>query len=251
MRQDLTLDGWRLRLVGQGHRITEPWQPTPTGVTLWPDPDTIVTVAVEEDVTLKKEYRQRFFVCDPGPEQVFRVTGCPEPHRGRWLELVSRQPPSYWRDFLAGPGSWVLSRLARVRAVVYWAEAGLSWDGLDNATHRDWGVDVPSEAVAFFAAPGEPDTHRPRLVPVQDRRFADVVAACFLLASVGLRDCYLADEGGAEVYLAHHHDKVVLSVPAAGTRAELVQELASASWLFTDLSGYSSSFDEDCADGEE
>lgn len=245
MRQDLTLSGWRARLMSQGHLVTDPRQPTPTGFTLWPDPDTIVTVAVEPDPTLRRKYRQRFFACEPEPEQVFRVTGCPEPHRGCWLELVSRQPPGCWRDFLAGPGSWTLSRLARYRAVVFWTEAGLEWDDLDNTTYREWGMAVPLGAAPFFAAPEGAASHSPRLVPVSDWRFADTVAACFLVASVGWHDCYLADEEGTEVYLAHHHEKVVVSVPAAGTRVELVRELAGASWLFTDVSGYASSTDRD------
>jgi hypothetical protein len=131
---------------------------------------------VEPDVVLYPEYRQRFFLCEPEPERVFRVC----PHRTRWPKLVSRQPPGYWQD-----------------------------------------------------------------LPVQDSRFADAVAACVLFASVGMHDCYLADADAAEVYLAHHHDKVVVSIPDAAARGGLLRELEDAAWLFTDVSGYGSSLDEE------
>jgi hypothetical protein len=57
---------------------------------------------------------------------------------------------------------------------------------------------------------------------------------------------------GTEVYLAHHHDKVVVSVPDGREREELVQRLARESWLFTDVSGYGSTMDgEDDAEDED
>src|SRR5947208_3242547 len=141
----LAYDVWRTRLERQGHRVSEPDWEAATGFTLWPDRDSIVTVAVEPDATMYPEYRERFYRCEPAADWVFCVIGCPKQHKSRWLELVSRQPPGYWHDFLAGPGSWVLSRLARFREVVVWANRGLSWDGLDNPTHRDWGMEVPAE----------------------------------------------------------------------------------------------------------
>jgi hypothetical protein len=251
MTVGLTLDSWRSRLEGRGHRVTEPARETVTGFTLWPDPGVIVTVAVEPDPTLRPQYRQQFFVLEPEPEQVFRVLGCPRPHRTRWLELVSLQAPGYWQECLAGPGSWLLSRLSRFRQVVVWADRGLPWDVLDCPTHRGWGMAVPAEAAPLFAATAGVEASQPRLLCVEEGRFADAVAACMLFASVGMRDCYLADEAGAEVYLAHHHDKVVVSVPDAGARSGLLRDLDEAPWLFSDVSGYGASpDDEDDQDGE-
>ena len=57
--------------------------------------------------------------------------------------------------------------------------------------------------------------------------------------------CYLADAEGAEVYLAHHHDKVVVSIPDVATRQPLLQELTDAAWLFEDASGYASTIDDE------
>lgn len=245
MDDGLTLDAWGERLKRHGHSLYEPTGGNVTGFTLWPAADAIITVAVGSDETLEPQYRQRFFLCDPEPEQVFRVLGCPEPHRTRWLELVSRQPPGYWQDFLAGPGSWLLCRLARFGQVVAWSDRGLPWTSLDAANHRVWGMQVPSRAAPLFAPSDGPDASRPRLLHVGDGRFADALAACVLFASVGMRDCCLADEAGTEVYLAHHHDKVVVSIPAFPDREALLRELKEASWLFRDVSGYESSMDDE------
>jgi hypothetical protein len=244
MAEGLTLAAWRTRLEARGHHITEPTWPTVMGFTLYPDADTVITVGVEPDATLYRQYRQRFFVVEPEPEQVFRVTGCPELPRGRWLDLVACQPPGCWQDFLAGPGSWLLSRLSRFGRIVAWSDRGLPWDELDCPDYRTWGLEVPARATDFFASSDGPEASRPRLLSVEDERFADAVAACVLFALPCLRDCYLADEEASEVYLVHHHEKVVVSIPDAGARERLLRELREAAWLFRDVSGYGSSIDE-------
>src|ERR1700722_2486694 len=91
MSESPTLHGWRALLERQGHRVVEPDLETVTGFSLSPAADTRVTVAVDPDGLLYPQFRQRFFLCEPEPEQVFRVLGCPEPYRTRWLELVLQQ----------------------------------------------------------------------------------------------------------------------------------------------------------------
>jgi hypothetical protein len=209
MTDELTLAAWLERLKERGYPVHEPdWGTMPR-----------IVVCPHEDIGVT-------------PEQVFRMTGCPEPHRSRWLWLVSRQPPGYYQDFMAGPGSWLLSRLARSRRVVAWSDRGLPWDGLDAPLHREWGMDVPSEAAPFFAPTAGPESTGPRLLSVEDGFFADAVAACILFASVGLRDCYLADTDGTEVYLAHHHDQVEVFVPDAGKAERLLGEMEGMGRLF-------------------
>jgi hypothetical protein len=75
MDEGLTRDAWRDRLTRQGHCVTESTGETATGFTLWPDADTIITVAIEPDATLMQQYRERFFLCEAEPEQVFRLLG--------------------------------------------------------------------------------------------------------------------------------------------------------------------------------
>jgi hypothetical protein len=231
----LTLDVWKARLEHQGQRFIKPEWETVTGFTLWPDASTVlITVTVDVDQPQYPHGRERFFLCVTEPEKVFRGVSCPKLHQERWRELVSRQPPGYWQDFLAGPGSWLLARLARFQRVVAWADRGLPWDGLDSLEYRQWGMVIPTAAAPFFAATAGPEATRPRLVPVSDGRFPDVVAACLLFSSVGLRDCYLADEAGTEVYQVQHHDKVVVSIPNVESRDQLLRRLEDAPWLFTD-----------------
>jgi hypothetical protein len=52
-----------------------------------------------------------------------------------------------------------------------------------------------------------------------------------------MQDCYLADTGAAEVYLAHHHDQIVVSIPEVSARENLLKQLQDAAWLFADVSG--------------
>jgi hypothetical protein len=239
MSEELTLDAWRSRLDAQGHHVA-PGRESAGTFTLWPGADTIVTVAVEPDGTLRRRFRERFFLCESDPERVFRFTGCPEPHRTRWLRLVDRQPLGYWRDFLAGPGAWTLSRLLRFPEMVVWAERGLRWADLEHPHYREWGLEVPAEVASSFAAAGEADPFRPRVLQSGDELFADAVGACFLFALDDLRDCYFADREGTEVYLAHHHDKVVVSIPTPEARRELLEGIEETAWLFTDVSGFAS-----------
>jgi hypothetical protein len=245
MSEALTLAAWRARLERAGQPVKDPERETLTGFRLWPGPEVVITVGVEPDGTLYPQYRQRFFVCELEPEWIFRVIGCPEPLRLRWLELVSRQPAGYWQDFLVGPGAWLLSRLSRFDEVVAWADYGLAWDALDCPTHRGWRMEVPAEAAPFFPPTQGPGACNPCVIPVDGSHFPDAVAACLLFASVGLHDCYLADATGAQVYLAHHHDEIFVSIPEAGEREALLTELRAASWVFNDVSGYASTMDDE------
>jgi hypothetical protein len=240
----MNLDSWKAILLARGHRLSEESDYWP-GLCVSPDPDTYITVALEQDPTLKRQYRQRYFVCEPEPERVFRVTGCPEPFGAMWLEMLSRQPPCEMQEFLAGPGSWTLSRLVRFQRLVVWARSGLVWESIDNSTIRDWGLYVPVGAASLLADPPNGDRYSPRVFGRKDNHFVAAVAACFLFPTLGWADCYLADEAGTEVYLAHHHNKVVASVPIAAARRELLDELESATWLFTDESGYNSPMDDE------
>jgi hypothetical protein len=202
MLLQLTLDIWHERLMARGHRVGQAgWDSVPR-IEVWAHDEAAVT-----------------------PEQVFSATGCPEPHRSRWTELTSRQPLSYWRDFMAGPGSWLLSCLARSQLIVAWSDSGLDWDFLSCLTHRSWGMEAPAEAAPFFAVAAGPLAYQPRILPVEDDHFADAVAACVLFASVGLHDCFLADIGAEQVYLAHHHDQVEVFVPDAAIKERFLGQL--------------------------
>jgi len=107
--------------------------------------------------------------------------------------------------------------------------------------HHGWGMQVPSRAVSLFPACPGSDASQPCLLTVDDDRFADAVAACVLFASVGHRDCYLADMEATEVYDIDDDDTTFVSIRAMSGRETLLQELRRASSVFREVSGYRSS----------
>jgi hypothetical protein len=246
MYKVLALDAWRSRLKSRGHQIIAPEWVSATSLILDVPADMVITVAVQADISVGPAYRNRYFVCEPEPEHVFRQIECPQPHRGRWLELISQQPDSYWRDFMAGPGSWTLARLVRFDQVVIWPEdRGADWGGIDAPAHRHWGMQIPSKAAPYFPPADSPESDVPRVINAESAQFADVVAACFLLSNVGLRDCYLADASGHEVYLINNDEFVFVSIPDLTRRTELLQDLDRAQWPIKNVSGFLGSMEEE------
>jgi hypothetical protein len=157
------------------------------------------------------------------------------------------QPLGYWRDFMAGPGSWTLSRLVHFRHVVACGESGMAWEWLNNPLYSSLRLVVPEDAASLLSGP--PDSLR--TLSTDNSRFADAVATCLMLASIALAECYLADQEGSEVYLLHHHDMVVASVPVFQTREEMVRELNEATDVFTDASGSGYPIDDEEDDAAE
>jgi hypothetical protein len=64
MIEPLTLAALKARLEQRGHAVFEPEQ-TVSGFNVWPDADTVITVAVEPDGTLYPQYTERFFLGRP------------------------------------------------------------------------------------------------------------------------------------------------------------------------------------------
>jgi hypothetical protein len=225
MSEELTITDWRTRLERKGHRILDTsleWPadsilnvdpaslPRRIGWELLPGPETIVTVANEDDGDPST------FECKPDARLCFRLFECPEGYRSHWLELVDQQPPGgYWQDFLAGPGAWLLCRLARFNKIVVWADTDL-WDG----GYQEWGIHVLNPTRPFSTTS---NSSQPYVVGTDEERFVDVVAAWLSNASNGAKECYMANLEATEAYLAHHHDKIVASIPDAETRRALLK----------------------------
>ena len=242
MANAIGIDSWKTLLKAQGHALRVD---SPTAIALDLDPEKIITVALEAHVMMYPEWRQRYFIC-PDPEQVLPSLSCAEPHRLRWNELISQQTMSYWRDFLAGPGSWLLTRLAQFEQVVFWSDRAWTWPGVYDASHRPSGMQVPEKGSAFFSDLSQ--TRQPfgpcqRTVHRQD--FADILAACFLLVNYGGRDCYIADSRARDVYLVNKDEMVIISIPETARRQQLLQELQQAGSPFKNVSGFLGSVDDD------
>jgi hypothetical protein len=228
MRDLLSFDILRQRLVSEGHQV-QCDATVPAGFTVFPTPDMLITVASYPDFPFGEEF---WVVPDPDPDLLFRQLSCPESHRSRWLRLVSRQPPSFWRDFLGGPGTWVLGRLARLSEIVFWADQELDWRKIDNPLHRSWGMQVPSAAAGFFAPAWNNSHQGPQVISVEEDSFPDVLAACFLFANVSTPNSYLADARATEVYVLNNDERVFGSVPDDRLRGDLLQELRNNPCFF-------------------
>jgi hypothetical protein len=232
MSEVLTIDTWQSRLKLQGHSVIDPEHKPPVGFTLdWQSIECVVVGIDEDEGDASYPDERRWLLVKPNVDEILRVLPCSEFQGTRWRGLVSRQPSGYWQDFMAGPGSCLLSRLARFDEVVVrpdqrspWHTA-LAWDQLNHITHRLWGMEAPPEAAAFFSETTRPCAYNPRIMCTADALFPDLLAACLLFASVALVDCVLADIAGKEVYLANHHDEIVVSIPEVEARANFLRQL--------------------------
>jgi hypothetical protein len=218
MAPPLTLADWRATLATHGHRIEGPDDGL-TWFRISPDVDEIVTVAVATDLTRRRPYRQRYFLCNcEGPVQILRAMRCPKPAADRWLSRLPLTSAGDTRDFLSGPGAWLLSRLARFPQMVAWASS--------------------ERAAATLGATAGFPAGIPHVFDTADERFPDAVSIWLRQASRSWLDCCLASGDGSEVYLAHPHDKIVVSLPDVDAWEALLAELDGAPHLFADASGY-------------
>jgi hypothetical protein len=240
MTKAIRFDSWEALLKSQGHDLRIEF-PAPAAVRL--DPDRIITVTLEACVAVFPRFRQRYFIC-PDPEQVLPSLSCPEPHRLRWNELISQQTMSYWRDFLSGPGSWLLTRLARFEHVVFWSDRGWTWPGVDDASYRPSGMQVPENGAAFFSSLSQTPLG-PRQSAVRRNDFPDILAACILLVNYSGQDCWVADTEAREVYLVNNDEMVIVSIPERARREQLLRELDQPRSPLKNVSGFAGSVDDD------
>ncbi len=181
------------------------------------------------------------FECVPEAEKVFQVVSCPEPVKIRWLEIVKElapRPEADYYEYLAGPGSWLLTRLVCFQEIVLWSSRGLGPYSIDDPNKNGWGVKFSPEAAPFFPNDNGLNSLCPRRFSVLDVNFPDVVAACFPLAFDSHQGCFLSDIGGTEVYWVHSDEVIAVSIPDPKSRIKLIQELEQAPWPFHNVSGF-------------
>lgn len=238
----LTATELRRRLASQGHLVRMLGEPT-GGLDPRATPDTIVTVALDADPTLKEAYRERYFVYVRDGDDPFIAK------RGSAMEV----PESFARiaaesassDFVAGPVHWLLMRLRRFPRVLLWPDLEYRPPDGDGLVHRGVLDELPELRARLdrVARPAEPvGALILDLASEED-------AACLLEVAVRVgwsnENFYVSDESTSEVYELHHHEKLVAIVPEQHTRRLLLEELAELSDLFEDWSGYGSELDED------
>jgi hypothetical protein len=232
----------RQHLCSKGHNFSETAREA-DNVDVSPPPDIGITVAVEPDAILYPEYRNRYFA--------FRAECTDEPLLpcDRYFPLpeafklaAKRDPPA--GDLMAGPVRWLIHRLVRFPRILLW----------------------PMSSSLIYTADGwlpEVFGRVPRLRPLHPKAclYGEAAGAIILnqgdpadaqvLWSVANHvsqlgdDYFVSDLDGAEVYMLHHHDNVVISIPDQHRRSHLLDELAGWSDVLMDCSGYTSATDND------
>jgi len=234
-------------LRDRGHTF---WSAEPEVATIdvWPSPEMIVTVGLDPDGTLKPPYRQRYFPCVRNADEEPLLLHDPgfalaEP----FGTAVEREPGKNY--FAMGPVRWLISQITRFERVLLWPKGGFRGrDGLDFLLTVAGGERIdqaPYLAHWFERHAPEPAQVTAVLLHLSAQEDCQALWEAANLVGVWSYDFFLSDAAGREVYLLHHHDKLVISIPDAQARRELLEELARQHELLEDCSGYRSEADEE------
>jgi hypothetical protein len=231
------------RLLNQGHDFYSNDNSSIPMTRVRSTPDTIVTVAVDPDATLKPEYRERYFACFRDEEDNLVAEHVPSLALVGPLAQAAKENPSL-SEFALGPVRWLLTRLAIFPTILLWPDSQYRSDndGFIPATIRDELRRLSLRAETFTSSQQGLGAVSLDLNCLED---AAIFWEAARLVGYGSDNVYVAAETGSEVYLMHHHDKVVVSIPDQHTRWLVLEELAELSDVFDDWSGYYSKSDEE------
>ena len=230
MSQLLSKSELHTLLRNQGHAF---WNATvdETPICVSPPVDTYITVALEVDGTLKQAYRDRYFacLCDENDDPLILHEsgfGLREP----FATIAAHRPAN--NSFMLGPFRWLLARMSRFRRLLLWPKDGFGRNGGKPLTL------LP--ALTRLIEQLKPEQIEVGALRLETANPADAEVLWEIGELVGsdVYDFYLSDESGKEVYLLHHHDKIVISIPNSVSRDELMAELDGLDELFEDCSGY-------------
>jgi hypothetical protein len=225
------------RLAMNGHQLWPETVRHSSSTDVWPSPATIATVAMELDGTLPPSYRHRYFACvlDAEEQPILQY------HAAFQLStpfdsIRVQEPPR--GHFMVGPFLWLLRRLRGFSRILLWPrEKYRKTDGV--WFFNPWEVD---HVGALFEWAREAALNS---LPV-DAVMLDLVRQrdCRVLWQIGNLvadshlDYYVSNADVTEVYLLHHHDKVIISIPNADLRRKVIRELNEVSDVITDCSDY-------------
>lgn len=208
---------------------------------VWPPSDIIISVALQTDSTLGHEFRQRFFICATDNNDVALVEHLPRYHlSGHYIDLFKHfNNPS---RFVQGPFRWLLAHLVHFHQLLLWPKTKYRIQR-DGWFFQTWEKDVVEHLLKLI------DAELSTLPSKLDALGAivlecSIVDHCFTLlevanyVGVSHNDFWISDMDAKEVYLLHHHDKIVASLPDCSTRHSLLEACRSPSSGLIDVSGY-------------
>jgi hypothetical protein len=213
-----------------------------------PPPETYVTVGLDVDGTLKPAYRERYFACRRDADDEPLLVRAPAfALQGAFAIAAERDPGNNY--FAMGPLRWLLVRVRRFERVLLWPKGGFRGDdGLGFLLMTGGGerIDQAARLADWFQrhAP-QPARVGAVFLDLSDLGDCQVLWEAANLVGVWSYDFFLSDAAGREVYQLHHHDKVVVSIPDARARRQLLEELTRQTDVFEDCSGYRSEADEE------
>ncbi len=242
MDRFLTTTQLHTLLRDQGHTLRSEDTTAPC-VDVQAPPEMIITVALDPDPTLKPIYRDRYFACLWNADEEPLLRYAPAfALRGPFATVAEREPGN--NEFVMGPVRWLLARLGRFQRVLLWPKDGFCKDGGPGVLLTVAGggrtEQVPHLARWFALHAPQPEGVGAALLNLTDLGDCQVLWEAANLVGESDYDIFVSDVAAREVYLMHHHDKVVISIPEGEARRELLEQLARQDGLLEDCSGYSS-----------
>jgi hypothetical protein len=218
-----------------------------TATNIWSPPEEIVTVAVDPDPTLRPIFRDRYFACVMDEEDNPVVQYEPEFAFPGPFAAAAEQEATLSR-FMTGPIRWLFVRLQRFPRVLLWPYGGFGRSGLGllgTTEDGESGAWLPCLRQWLREATPKPLFVGAVVLDLGEPQGGRVLCEVANFVGENFYDFYVSDLDGSEVYLLHHHEKVVVSIPDQHTRWLLLEDLAAWSNLFEDWSGYASPMDEE------
>jgi hypothetical protein len=224
-------------LCRQGHSFSERSSHVNENTDVCPGPDILVTIAVDPDGALPPDYRNRYFafrteyIDEPLPpcDKYFPIPVT--------LQMAALQDPSLG-DFMAGPVRWLLHRLNRIPEIILWPMSSSLTYSLDGWIPEIFQRFPPLRRLHPKACEAE-ERAAAILLKHEDPADAQILWSVANHVSQIGDDFFVSGPNAEEVYLLHHHDEVVISIPDFQKRCRLLDELAGCSDILIDCSGYS------------
>jgi hypothetical protein len=222
------------RLNWQGHAIHES---EGGSFSIIHNAKTMLTVSTELDPVLRKECRGNYFLCKPDAKAILAIVPSSQEMSSQWTQLIDQVNAVPEKDWLSGPGSWMLANLATSRVVYMWTVTGYPHRepclrDIAEECRECQGIGVSIEHCAPQLVKG------PVLLQINNAQLTNAIGTLMLFARREDTNCFVTNEDCSEAYEVQHHDEIFVSIPDINRRARCVQVLLRHAELFADSSHY-------------
>jgi hypothetical protein len=240
----LELNGLLLR---SGHSLWTGDVEDPTSVEVWPRSDLIVTVACGLDECQLAEGRDRYFATLVDDDRFPILRHHPDFALPESFGEAAALPRRSYGAFMGGPFRWLVRRLIRFPHLLLWPENQIR--SPDQFMRDHWVLEEMPRLKGWLSRePSVPPTAGALILDPSGASDCQVLWEAAEQVEQSFYNYYVSDPDGAEVYLLHHHSKVIVSIPDECERRRLLNAIADYPDLLEDCSGYESEVDDE---GEE